>query len=230
MIRLDRFLSNATALSRSQAQRAVRAGRVIVDSVVVKQASISIELSAQVFLDEVPVAAPLPRYLMLHKPVGVVCAAEDPTHRTAIDLLDLPNPAGLHFAGRLDIDATGLVLITDDGHWSHRIVSPVSRCAKTYRVWLADPLDEQEAGRLAKGITLQGEKQPTRPAEIERLSSREFRLTISEGRYHQVKRMFAALGNRVIRLHRESIGALSLDPDLAAGEYRSLSADEVAFF
>ncbi|MCU7843685.1 MAG: pseudouridine synthase [Candidatus Thiodiazotropha sp. (ex Monitilora ramsayi)] len=229
-MRLDRFLSNATTLSRSQAQRMIRAGRVCVGGAEVKQAATLIPLTSEVVLDGERIEPPLPRYLMLHKPRGVVCATEDPTHRTAIDLLGLPSPAGLHFAGRLDIDATGLVLITDDGQWSHRIVSPGSHCAKRYRVWLADPLTDRHLMQLMGGVVLRGEKRPTRPAEAERLSDRECLLTISEGRYHQVKRMFAALGNRVIRLHRESIGPLSLDAELGAGSFRPLTSDEVAFF
>ncbi len=230
MLRLDRYLSNATALTRSQAQKALRSGRVKVEGQIVKQGATQIPLDARVTLDGEPVAPPLPRYFMLHKPLGVVCASEDPTHRTAIDLLDQANPAGLHFAGRLDIDATGLALITDDGQWSHRIVSPGKACPKRYRVRLADPLSEHDLKKLEKGVLLRGEKQPTNPAESEWISETECLLTISEGRYHQVKRMFAALGNRVVWLHRESIGALGLDEALAAGEFRPLTQDEIDLF
>jgi 16S rRNA pseudouridine516 synthase len=230
MIRLDRYLSKATAFSRSQAQRAIRAGRVTVDGAQVKQASAVVPLVAVVCLDEAAVAPPQPRYLMLHKPPGVVCATEDPSHRTAIDLLDLPNPAGLHFAGRLDIDATGLVLISDDGQWSHRITAPAHHCEKRYRVGLEQSLDETQALRLQEGVLLRGEKRPTRPARLEIVGPRACLITISEGRYHQVKRMFAAIGNRVVSLHRESIGELSLDPALQAGEFRHLTAAEIALF
>lgn len=228
MIRLDRFLSKATALSRSQASKAIRAGRVTVDGKPARQASVGVAETARVCLDGGIVAPPLPRYFMLHKPPGVVCASEDPTHRTAIDLLNLPNPEGLHFAGRLDVDATGLVLITDDGHWSHGIVAPARHRDKTYRVGLAQALPEAQAQRLREGILLRGEARMTRPARLECLSPEEWLITLSEGRYHQVKRMFAALGNRVIRLHRESIGGLSLDPELQAGAYRPLTQEEVA--
>lgn len=228
MIRLDRFLSNATALSRSQARKAIRAGRVRVNGELAKQADAGVGHSCQVCLDGMAVAPPLPRYFMLNKPQGVVCASEDPTHRTAIGLLDLPNPAGLHFAGRLDIDATGLLLITDDGQWSHGIVSPSRHCEKTYRVGLEWALEELDAQRLREGIMLRGEERETRPARLECISPQEWLITISEGRYHQVKRMFAALGNRVTGLHRESIGGLSLDPALKTGAYRSLTGEEVA--
>lgn len=230
MTRLDRYLSNATALSRSQAQRAIRAGRVTVDGAQVKLASASVPDDAVVCLDESAVAPPLPRYLMLNKPRGVVCATKDPSHRTAIDLLDLPNPAGLHFAGRLDIDATGLVLISDDGQWSHRIAAPGKACGKRYRVGLERALEMADMRRLQAGVLLRGEKRPTRPARLEIVGPGECLITISEGRYHQVKRMFAAVGNRVVSLHRESIGALALDPALGAGDFRDLTEAEIALF
>jgi 16S rRNA pseudouridine516 synthase len=230
VIRLDRFLSNATALTRSQAQRALRAGRVSLDGATVKQGATPVTPGASVLLDGELVAALQPRYFMLNKPVGVVCATEDPSHRTALDLLELPNPAGLHFAGRLDIDATGLVLITDDGAWSHRITSPRRHCEKRYLVGLEEPLAAADVQRLQEGLLLRGEKKPTRPARLECIGARAWRITISEGRYHQVKRMCAAVDNRVVSLHRESIGALTLDARLASGSYRSLSAEEIALF
>lgn len=230
MIRLDRFLSNTTSMSRSQAQRALRDGRVTVEGETVKQGATQIAPAARVTLDGVPVAPPRPRYIMLHKPLGVVCASEDPTHRTAISLLDLPNPQGLHFAGRLDIDATGLVLITDDGQWSHRIVSPVRHCDKRYRVGLDRDPTQAEQQRLRTGLHLRGEQKPTRPAMLECSNPGEWLITLSEGRYHQVKRMFAAVGCKVVSLHRESIGLLSLDADLEAGQYRDLTVAEIGLF
>ncbi len=230
MLRLDRYLSNATALTRSQAQRALRGGRVMVEGVTMKQGAARIPLDASVTLDGVPVAPPQPRYLMLHKPLGVVCATEDPTHRTAIDLLDQANPDGLHFAGRLDLDTTGLVLISDDGQWTHRIVSPARDCAKRYRVSLASPPSEVELQRLREGVLLKGEKSPTRPAQVQQTGPNELLLSITEGRYHQVKRMLAAIGHQVVTLHREAIGPLELDPSLAVGEFRPLREDEVALF
>ena len=230
MLRLDRYLSNATALTRSQAQRALRGGRVQVEGETVKQGATRISLEAKVTLDGERVAPPLPRYFMLHKPLGVVCASEDPTHRSAIDLLDLANPDGLHFAGRLDVDTTGLVLISDDGQWTHRITAPGRDCAKRYRVALAEPVTEQAIRSLREGVRLRGESSATRPAIVECLHERELLLSIGEGRYHQVKRMLAAVGNRVVALHREAIGPLELDARLRAGEYRPLSNHEVSLF
>jgi 16S rRNA pseudouridine516 synthase len=230
MLRLDRYLSNATALTRSQAQRALRGGRVQVEGETVKQGATRIPLDARVTLDGQSIAPPLPRYFMLHKPLGVVCATKDPTHRTAIDLLDQPNPDGLHFAGRLDIDTTGLVLISDDGQWTHRITAPGRECAKRYRVHLAESVSDVALRRLQEGVLLRGESQPTRPALVERAGEGELLLSIVEGRYHQVKRMLAAVGHQVVRLHREAIGPLALDARLPEGEYRPLSEKEVSLF
>ncbi|MGL6146861.1 MAG: pseudouridine synthase, partial [Plesiomonas sp.] len=133
----------------------------------------------------------------------------------------------LHPAGRLDIDTTGLVLLTDDGQWSHRITSPRHHCEKTYLVTLADPVDASAIALFAEGVQLRSEPDLTRPAVLELLGSHQARLTITEGKYHQVKRMFAAIGNKVTALHRECVGGIALDSNLAEGEYRRLTDDEV---
>jgi 16S rRNA pseudouridine516 synthase len=132
--------------------------------------------------------------------------------------------------GRLDIDATGLVLITDDGDWSHRVTSPRHKVPKSYRVTLENPLSEEAAASLRAGVALRNEPRRCAPAELERLADNVWRVTITEGKYHQVKRMFAAVGNRVLALHRERIGNVALDPELAPGEHRPLTADEIAAF
>ena len=119
-------------------------------------------------------------------------------HATVFHLLDEPAMGKLHVVGRLDLDTTGLVLITDDGQWSHRITSPRHECAKTYHVWLADPVSEEAISLFADGIYLRNENDKTRPAELEILDDREARLTIHEGKYHLVKRMFSAIGNKVV--------------------------------
>lgn len=142
--------------------------------------------------------------------------------------LDEPVAYKLHAAGRLDIDTTGLVLMTDDGQWSHRVTSPKHHCEKTYLVTLEHSLAANTAQRFAAGVQLHNEKSLTRPAQSEKINDRQVRLTISEGRYHQVKRMFAAIGNRVIALHRERIGTIVMDKDLASGAYRPLTAEEIA--
>ncbi len=227
-MRLDRFLSSSTSLSRAEAQRAIRSGRVVVDGLAVRDPGFHVQSTSRVEMGGQSVTERGPRYFMLHKPTGYVCATRDDEHPTALELLKGEGKEGLHFAGRLDIDATGLVLITDDGDWSHRVSSPRRKCAKTYRVTLAEALTDSAVEVLAAGVLLKGEKRPTSPTVVEPLAARECRLTITEGKYHQVKRMFAAVGNRVIALHRERIGGVVLDPDLAPGQWRPLSAGEIA--
>ncbi len=230
-MRLDRFLSQASGLTRSQAQRAIRRGEVRLDGVVVKDPGLHVPPPARVeFQDQIIVAALGPQYFMLHKPVGVVCATHDSRHRTVLDLLDVPNASTLHIAGRLDLDATGLVLLTDDGGWSHRVMSPRHKFAKTYRVTLAEPLTAAAAQMLERGVQLKEEPEPCQPAVLERVAEREVRIIVTEGKYHQVKRMFAAVGNNVVTLHRERIGAIVLDPQLAPGGFRPLTSPEIESF
>jgi 16S rRNA pseudouridine516 synthase len=229
-MRLDRYLSQVTPLSRSDARSAIRAGRVHVDGVSMLCPAYQVDPGVEVIFDGQPLETPAPRYYMLNKPAGVVCASRDPSHRTVLALFDLVRPDRLHVAGRLDIDATGLVLVTDDGQWSHRITSPVKACGKTYLVTLKHELSDTAALQIEQGVVLHNEEKPTRPASLQKLDETHFRLSITEGRYHQVKRMFAAVGNRVVALHRLSIGPLVLDEQLAAGAYRPLTPDEINAF
>lgn len=168
------------------------------------------------------------RYIMLHKPLDTVCTSLDDDPRSVLALLDVDKPEQLHIAGRLDVDTTGLVLITDDGNWSHRITSPKKTCGKRYRVKLAEPVDEGVINVFAQGVMLKDETRVTLPAQLEILTPQEVLLTLREGKYHQVKRMFAAMGNRVVGLHREQIGEIALDPSLEEGEWRPLTSQEVA--
>jgi 16S rRNA pseudouridine516 synthase len=183
---------------------------------------------AAVTLDGAPVGPRGPRYLMLHKPAGCVCAARDGRHPTVLDLLPVAERSGLHVVGRLDLDVTGLVLLTSDGAWSHRVSAPRRRCPKTYLADLAQPIADAALEVLRRGLRLRGEEEDTRPAAVERLAPDRVRLTVTEGRYHQVKRMFAAVGNRVLALHRERVGPVALDPALAPGAWRALTEEEVA--
>lgn len=226
-MRLDKFLSQYTDHSRSLVQQAIKAGRVVVNDVISKKGDQKIAGDEIVTLDGKRIEAFQTRYLMLHKPLGYVCANSDSEYPVVVDLIRLPRWQELQIVGRLDLDTTGLVLLTDDGQWNHRITSPRSECPKTYRVTTANPITPETAALFAAGVQLHGEKMPTRPAQLELISSHEARLQIHEGKYHQVKRMFAAAGNLVVELHRESIGDIQLDPALAPGEYRALTADEI---
>lgn len=226
-MRLDKYVSHVSDLSRKEVKRLLRAGYITVDGETIKDPSIYISETMEVCVDGEPLEAPRPRYFMLHKPQGYVCVTKDRDHPTILELIDEPNKDKLQIAGRLDIDTTGLVLITDDGKWNHAITSPKRECKKTYYVTLASDIQSDTGKQFATGVKLDGELKPTLPAELEVLFSNEARLTISEGKYHQVKRMFAAVGNKVEELHREQVGAIVLDPDLEPGEYRELTADEV---
>ncbi|MAS26252.1 MAG: 16S rRNA pseudouridine(516) synthase RsuA [Oceanospirillaceae bacterium] len=228
-MRLDKFLADTTDLTRSLATKAVKSGRVLVNGSKPKSASAKVSDSDEVTLDgEVLTLLSGFRYFVMNKPVGYVCTHRDSTHPLVFDLLDgVVNRMDLHTVGRLDMDTTGLLLITDDGQWSHHLTSPRHHQPKIYRVWLAEPLREDAEAKLEKGIVLEDDPEPTKPAQLERISDREVLLTIHEGRYHQVKRMFAALGNLVEKLHREQMGNMTLPADLKEGEYRPLTEDEV---
>ncbi|OLQ90710.1 16S rRNA pseudouridine(516) synthase [Vibrio panuliri] len=228
-MRLDKFLCDALGATRKEATKIIKSGDVTVNDEVVKSGAIKVTETCVVEWQGREIQKQGPRYIMLYKPDGFVCSHEDGFNHTAFVLLDEVKMEDLHFAGRLDVDTTGLVLITDDGQWSHRITSPKHKCAKTYRVWLADAIGDDYAEKLAQGIELRNEKEATLPASMEIIdaSNNELLLTITEGKYHQVKRMFAALGNKVDQLHRERIGNIVLDDALEPGEYRYLTQEEV---
>ncbi|HSC68973.1 MAG TPA: 16S rRNA pseudouridine(516) synthase RsuA [Cellvibrio sp.] len=226
-MRLDKFLSHNSDYSRSFIQQAIKAGRVTVNDVIAKKGDQKISGEETVTLEGTRIEPFQNRYLMLHKPLGYVCANSDSDHPVVIDLIRLPRGHELQIVGRLDVDTTGLVLLTDDGQWNHRITSPRHECSKVYHVTTANPISADAAALFATGVLLHGEKAPTRPAQLELISSHAARLTIHEGKYHQVKRMFAATGNLVVTLHRESIGGVQLDSDLAPGEYRELTTEEI---
>lgn len=227
-MRLDKFIAGQSDMSRANAGRAIRAGRVLVDGVLVKEAAFKLRAEQQVVYDGQPLVHIMGfRYFMLYKPPGCVCSTDDPLHPTILHFICEPLPEKLHSAGRLDMDASGLVLLTDDGQWSHKVTSPRYCCEKVYRVTLVQPLAQADVARLCAGILLRNEKTLTKPARLEVIDECQVRITISEGRYHQVKRMFAAAGNHVLSLHRECIGEIVLDEALQPGDYRALTPQEI---
>ena len=228
-MRLDKFLSQQLGVSRALVLRELRNKRVTVDGEIVKTGAMKISPEQRVEFDgNVLDQITGPRYFMLNKPQGYVCSTDDPDHPTVLYFLEEPVAYKLHAAGRLDIDTTGLVLMTDDGQWSHRITSPRHQCEKTYLVTLENPLADDTAAQFEAGVQLHNEDSLTKPAQLEQVDERVVRLTISEGRYHQVKRMFAAVGNHVVALHRERIGGIVMDEDLEPGHYRPLTEQEIA--
>jgi 16S rRNA pseudouridine516 synthase len=227
-LRLDRYVASVTDYSRSDAKKLIKSGDVTVDGKVLTDPSQAVAADAQLEIDGQFVRQADHRYFMLHKPQDYVCANRDRRFATVMDLLDEDNLDRLIIAGRLDLDTTGLVLLTDNGQWAHQVMSPRTRCYKRYRVQLEDPVPENAIDRFAKGVFLEQEKRRTLPARMKLLGEREALLEICEGRFHQVKRMFTSIGNTVVGLHREAIGKLELDSALGEGEYRSLTEYEVA--
>ncbi len=229
--RLDKFLSEYTGLSRSQATKALRQNLVKVNNTLVKDGALKVSTDDLIEFDGETLNWIVGnQYFVLYKPEGYICSHDDGDYPTVYQFFDYPLSNRLHTAGRLDVDTTGLVLLTDDGQWSHRITSPKHHCEKTYLVTLADPIEDFYLEQCQQGILLKGEKQPTKPAQIEIIDDYNLNLTLIEGKYHQVKRMFAALGNKVVALHRWRVGQIILDEHLAEGEYRSLTHEEVQSF
>jgi len=227
-MRLDKYLSNYSGLSRKEAKEAIKSGDVLVNSNAVTDPRFTVDEQQNVHLNGMRISPRGPRYYMLHKPEGCVCANTDAQHPTVIGLFSEEDDfMELHVAGRLDMDTTGLVLITDDGQWSHRITSPKHKMPKRYQVTLEAPIAANAAELFAEGVLLRNEHKRTRPAQLNVINPHQVELTIYEGKYHQVKRMFAAIGNHVTSLHRARIGDLCLDPNLHPGEYRPLTQEEI---
>lgn len=229
-MRLDKFIGNNTELSRTQIHIAIKQGLIFINDTPVAKTNAQIKDGDKVVLNGKLVEERKPRYLMLHKPAGYVSANSDSEHPTVLDLIDVSFKQELQIVGRLDVDTTGLILLTDDGQWNHKITSPKHLHTKSYLVTTIDAINESAIALFAGGVLLKGETKPTLAAELIILSSHQARLNICEGKYHQVKRMFAAIGNHVVSLHRERIGSISLDADLPPGKFRPLTSDEIASF
>ena len=225
-MRLDKYICSCIDASRIEAKRSIGKGMVTINGQEVKSPATKVKENDEVHLKGVKLSLINERYIMLNKPADFICSTQDEAHPSVIGLIDIEKPQNLHIAGRLDVDTTGLVLITDDGQWSHAITSPKKDCGKRYRAELTAPIEESAIELFAQGIQLNNEPNLTRPAILEIVAPHEVVLTLSEGKYHQVKRMFAAIGNKVVELHREAIGNIELDSALAPGEWRYLTDEE----
>lgn len=227
-MRVDRFLSNLPRFNRQQVRLLLVERRVSVDGVAISDPHHEVREFSRVCVDNEVLQTGKPaRYFMLHKPQGCVSATADPQHPTVLDLLDEPDKGELHIAGRLDFNTTGLMLITNDGQWSRRLTQPQTKLPKVYLVETEQAIGAEYAMTFAQGLYFAFEDLTTQPAELELLGPTTARLSIVEGRYHQVKRMFGHFDNKVISLHRERMGPLVLDVALAPGQYRALTYDEI---
>ena len=226
-MRLDKYLAMAGAGSRKDVKKIIRQKRVFVNGVMTVNDDVHIDpYLDKIELDEKILDIVLDVYIMLNKPAGVVSATTDEMHKTVLECIDITLPPGCFPVGRLDIDTEGLLLITNDGELSHRLLSPKRKVDKVYYVECKDDVDQLTVQTLQKGVDIDDETL-TLPALVELISEKSLFLTIKEGRYHQVKRMLAACGNQVTYLKRIQMGPLKLDDDLILGSWRFLSETEV---
>ncbi|KAE8178361.1 pseudouridine synthase [Photobacterium carnosum] len=224
-MRLDKFVCKSTAFTKTQAIASITQGDVQVNGTVITDISAQVHENNDVTLVGEQLCSRPFRYLLMNKPSQTICSNIDEVYPSLFNYIDIERPQELHIVGRLDADTTGLVLITDDGRWSFNITSPNKLCPKVYRVHLCQSIDVSAKHLFAQGIKLQGEPQLTAPAILTIVDDKQGLLTITEGKFHQVKRMFASIGNKVMGLHRESIGCVTLDVD--EGQWRYLTVDEI---
>ncbi|RKS23719.1 ribosomal small subunit pseudouridine synthase A [Pseudomonas sp. WPR_5_2] len=227
-MRVDRFLSNLPRFNRKQVRVLLVEKRVRIDGTIVSDPHAEVREFSRVEVDDEVLQTGKPlRHYMLHKPAGCVSATRDPQHPTVLDLIHEPDRDDLHIAGRLDFNTTGLMLITNDGSWSRRLTQPQTKLPKVYYVETEQVIGPEYATKFMQGLYFAFEDLTTQPAGLELLGPTSARLSIVEGRYHQVKRMFGHFDNKVLRLHRERMGPLVLDDRLKPGEYRPLSDEEI---
>lgn len=231
-LRLDKILSEMTHGSRSEVKQWIRKGRVTIDGIAVMRPETKIDPEKQeICLDGDSIHYRAYEYYMLNKPQGVVSATIDARHDTVVSLITESGREDLFPVGRLDIDTEGLLLITNDGDLAHHLLSPRHHVDKTYYVRIQGILSTEDIVALESGMDI-GDDRRTLPAVVDQYqicqTDTELYLTICEGRYHQIKRMFAKLGKPVCYLKRIRMGELELDEELASGQYRHLTEEEVA--
>ena len=225
--RLDRFLSASTGIHRRDVRALLARGRVQVDGRTASDINQVIDQFSHVRLDQRVLQSRTATYIMLHKPTGVVSATRDEHHKTVTDLLTRADRSELHIVGRLDFNTSGLLLLTNDGRWSRGLSSPEMNVSKLYRVTLANPITPDYIEAFAQGMYFDYEGVTTRPAQLQIIDEHVAEVSLVEGRYHQIKRMFGRFRNPVQALHRVSVGNLRLDQTLAPGQYRELTQAEL---
>ena len=230
MIRLDKYLADMGIGTRTEVKKFIRSGRIQVDGRIEKKPELKVDTATQqITFDNTPVVYQEYEYYMLHKPARVVSATTDKKEKTVLDLLTVQKRKDLFPVGRLDKDTEGLLLITNDGALAHRLLAPGKHVDKVYFARVEGTVTEADVLAFSQGLDI-GDPELTLPAELEIQSSdtvSEILLTIQEGRFHQVKRMFEAVGKKVIYLKRLSMGTLCLDEDLPKGAFRALTEQEI---
>ena len=233
MIRLDKYLADMSIGTRQEVKKYIRQGRVKINEDIIKKPEYKIrEDEDKITFDGAPVAYETFEYYMLNKPAGVISATEDKRDKTVLDLIKEKKRKDLFPVGRLDKDTEGLLLITNDGALAHRLLSPKKHVDKCYYAKISGGVTEEDVRVFKERINIGTQEEPewTMPAELKILEKgtvSRIRLTIWEGKFHQVKRMFLAVGKEVVYLKRERMGALVLDEELAPGEYRKLTDSEL---
>lgn len=230
MIRLDKYLADMGIGTRAEVKKYIKQGKVKIDGMIVKSPEVKLnEVSQSVLYLDQPVGYEKFEYYMLNKPAGVVSATNDTREKTVIDLITGKKRKDLFPVGRLDKDTEGLLLITNDGELAHRLLSPKKHVNKIYYAKVKGVVTEEDVEAFKTGVPI-GQNETTMPADLEILASdeiSEIRLTIQEGKFHQVKRMFLAVGKEVVYLKRLSMGPLVLDDELTLGDYRALTKKEL---
>ena len=230
MIRLDKFLADMSIGTRADVKKYIRQGKVQINNVVIKKPETKLDITHdKVCLDGELIEYKTYEYYMLNKPSGVVSATKDAKDKTVLDLISDNKRKDLFPVGRLDKDTEGLILLTNNGDLAHKLLAPKNHVNKVYLAKIDGTVTEKDVELFAEGLSIGG-GDVAKPSKLEILSSgsiSEIRLTIQEGQFHQVKRMFEAVGKKVIYLKRISIGDLKLDEKLALGEYRSLTDEEI---
>ncbi len=218
-MRIDKFLANKDICSRKESRRFFKQNEILVNGVPAKSVTDKLSENDEVTIGEYTFFVNEFKYFLMNKPDGVVCANADDLHETVFDIIAFEDfQSDLFTVGRLDLDTTGLLLITNDGKFAHSLMSPKRHVDKTYHVVCRDKISDQALKQLEEGVTIEYDYE-TMPAKTERISDNELYLTISEGKFHQVKRMLVAVGNEVTILSRVSIGNLTVPDDLEIGDY-----------
>ena len=219
-MRLDRLVGKWAGTGKRRTRELFEAGRVLLNGEIIEEGGVAVGKFDRVEVDGEILQGRTPRYVMMHKPAGVVSATVDEEHQTVIDLIEEEWAGELHLAGRLDRFTTGLVILTNDSRYSESLTEPDEKVGKRYLVTVDGVIPKKAVKAFEEGMWFAKEKVTTAPGQVELSGESECRLTIYEGKHHQVKRMFARFDLKVTELHREAVGGLALPDDLVAGEWR----------